>query len=94
MKKFIKMLFHRNNGLQDNDCEFTITKGLPQPINKLNYKDQLRVVKTLEQLPVGSSFPIRKELDYTVRKMTRDYFPEYKIIIRNIGTSKSVYRVA
>lgn len=94
MKKFFKKLFQGNNGSQDPDCEFTISKGLPQPINKIKYGDQLRVVDTLGNLSVGSSFPIRKELEYTVRKMANLKYPEYKIVIRNMGTSKRVFRLA
>ncbi len=94
MKKLFKMLFHRNNRIQNKESEFTITGGLPQPIRNVKYNDQLRVVKTLKNLPTGSSFPIRNELSYTVYKMVREYFPEYKIVIRNMGTSKRVYRVA
>jgi len=94
MKPLFKMLFDRNNGFQNPDREFTISRGLPQPINQIDYKTQLRVVDTLRQLPSGSSFPIRKELEYTVRKMTRDYFPEYKIVIRSLGETKRVYRLA
>jgi len=94
MKNLFGKLFKRNNQIQDKDCEFTISKRLPQPIRNVKYSDQLRVIEALENLPVGSSFPIRNELDYTVRKMRDLYFPEYKIIIRNMGTSKRVYRVA
>ena len=94
MKKLFRRLFNRNNKVQNKESEFTITGGLPQPIRNVKYSDQLRVVKTLENLSVGSSFPIRKDLDYTVRKMTQDYYPEYKIVIRNMGDSKRVYRVA
>jgi hypothetical protein len=94
MKKLFKMLFNRNNQIQDKDCEFTISKDLPQPIRNVKYSDQLRVIKALKNLSTGSSFPIPNELDYTVRKMRDVYFPEYKIVIRNMGTSKRVYRVA
>lgn len=94
MNKLIKRLFHWNDKIQDNNCEFTISKDLPQPIRNVKYSDQLRVIKALKSLSTGSSFPIPNELDYTVRKMRDVYFPEYKIVIRNMGTSKRVYRVA
>lgn len=94
MYSLIRKLFTSNNKNQDKDCEFTISKELPQPIRNVNYNDQLRVIKTLRNLPIGGSFPIPNELDYTVRKMRDQYFPEYKLIIRNMGTSKRVYRVA
>ena len=94
MKKLFRRLFNINNKVQNKESEFTITGDLPQPIRNVKYSGQLRVVKTLENLSVGSSFPIRKDLDYTVRKMTQDYYPEYKIVIRNMGDSKRVYRVA
>jgi len=92
MKKYFKMLFHRDNGSQRPDSEFAITRGLPLPIRKVTYNDQLRVIKTLEKLPKGGSFPINNELDYTVRKMAREYYPEYKISIRKVGATKRVYR--
>lgn len=94
MKKLFRRLFNRNNKVQNNESEFQITGGLPQPIRDVNYRDQLRVIKTLEKLPVGGSFPIPNELIYTVRKMSRDYFPEYRITIRNFGTSMRVFRSA
>jgi len=94
MYELIKRLFHRNNKIQDKDCEFTISGSHPQPIRNVKYSDQLRVIRTLEKLPVGGSFPIRNELTYTVRKMARDYFPEYRITIRNFGTSMRVFRAA
>jgi hypothetical protein len=94
MKKLIRMLFHWNNKIQDNDCEFTISKDLPEPIRNVKYSDQLMVIKTLKNLTIGSSFPIPNELEYTVRKMRDLYCPEYKIVIRNMGTSKRVYRRA
>jgi hypothetical protein len=94
MKKLIRMLFHRNNQSQDKDCEFTISKDLPEPIRNVKYSDQLRVIDALRKLPIGGSFPIPNELDYTVRKMRDLYCPEYKIVIRNMGTSKRVYRQA
>lgn len=94
MKNLFKRLFSKNNMVTKSESEFQITAGLPQPIANVNYTDQLRIIKTLENLPVGSSFPIRNELTYTVRKMARDHYPEYKITIRNFGTSQRVFRVA
>lgn len=87
-------MFQRNTKIQDVDREFTISKDVPQPIRNINPKDQRRIIETLKKLPVGSSFPVRNELEYTVRKMANIYFPEYKIVIRNMGTTKRVYRVA
>ena len=69
MKKIISKLFRRNIKFHDIDREFTITKEVPQPIRNVNPKDQMRIIETLGKLPVGSSFPIRNELEYTVRKM-------------------------
>ena len=91
---FFSRLFTRNNQFKDNEGEFPITSGMPLPIKNVNYIEQLRIVKTLERLPIGSSFPIKSELEYTVRKMSRDHFPEYKITIRNFGNSHRVFRVA
>jgi hypothetical protein len=94
MKEFISMMFRRNNNPQDVDCEFTITQDIPQPIRNIKPSEQMRVIETLRNLPVNGSFPIRNELEYTVRKMTGIYYPEYKIVIRNMGTSKRVFRLA
>ena len=87
MKKFFSWLFNRNNKVQNKEGEFTITGGLPKPIRNVKYSDQLRVIRTLEKLQINGSFPIPNELTYTVRKMSREYFPEYRITIRNFGTS-------
>ena len=94
MKKLIDLLSRRYNNSQDVDREFTITKDVPQPIRNINPKEQMRIIDTLRKLPVDGSFPIRNELDYTVRKMANLYHPEYKIVIRTMGTTKRVYRVA
>lgn len=94
MRNFLSKLFRRNTRFQDVDREFTISKGLPQPINGIHYSDQLRVIKTLENLSVGYSFPISKKLEYTVRKMADLNYPEYKLVIRNMGDTKRVFRVA
>lgn len=94
MKELILKMFRKNIKFQDVDREFTITREIPQPIRNVNPKDQMRIVETLRKLPVGSSFPIRNELEYTVRKMAQIYFPEYKLVIRNMGTAKRVFRLA
>lgn len=94
MKNLILRMFRKNIKFQDVDSEFTITREIPQPIRNVNPKDQMRIVETLRKLPVGSSFPIRNELEYTVRKMAQIYFPGYKLVIRNMGTSKRVFRLA
>lgn len=94
MKNLFKMLFKKKNWVQNKTSGFTITGGQPIPQEKVKFRDQLMVIRTLENLPVGGSFPIRNELTYTVRKVARDYFPEYRITIRNFGTSMRVFRAA
>jgi len=93
----MKPIFKRRPGKkishQNGDNLFPITEGLPQPIPNVKYTDQLRVIKTLDILPVGESFPVMKELVWTVRKMTRIYHPEYKIKVRNLGDSYRVFRI-
>jgi len=66
----------------------------PIPIKNINYKELLRLKDVLEKLPVKGSFPIKKELNYAVRKLVKDHFPEYDITIRNIGSSYLVIRKA
>lgn len=77
----------------DNDL-FVIENGIPEPLRKISYNDQLRIIETLKQLNPGDSFPIKKELMYPVRKMTNMYFPEYRVRIRQTGDSYRVFRRA
>jgi hypothetical protein len=92
-KKFKKMI-KRNPIVNTTGDEFPVSSRMPFPVRRVEYKDLLRVMEVLEKLPVGSSFPIKKELDYAVRKLARDYYPEYKLTVRNIGDSNRVFRVA
>jgi hypothetical protein len=95
MKNFIKKLFSRTMLLfNKNEKVFPITGSISYPTEKVNYRERMMVKRTLEKLSVGGSFPIRNELTYTVRKMVRDQFPEYRITIRNYGTSMRVFRAA
>jgi len=94
MKNFQKKVFQRNIKSQEVDNEFTISKDIPQPIRNINQKVLMKIIKVLRELTVGSSFPIRNELDYAVRKLAKIYVPEYKIVIRSLGDSKRVYRKA
>lgn len=94
MKALVSKMLGKYIKFRDPNREFTISKGLPQPVKPRLYKDQLRVIETLDKLPVGHSFPIRNELEYVVRKMYNQYHPEYKLVIRNMGTSKRVFRLA
>ena len=95
MKNFIKKLFSRTKLLfKKNEKVFPITGGISYSTEKVNYNEKMMVKRTLEKLPVGGSFPIRNELTLTVRKIARDYFPEYRITIRNYGTSMRVIRAA
>ena len=71
-----------------------IEHGLPLPIRKVNFNDQLQLMKVLEKLPKGSSFKVNSDLRYAVQKISKDHFPEYKISIRSVGDSYRAYRVA
>lgn len=77
-----------------NKDEFPVSSRMPFPIRRVEYRDLLRLMEVLEGLPIGSSFPIKKELDYAVRKLGKDYYPEYKLTVRNTGDSNRVFRVA
>lgn len=81
----------KNKGI---NCEFQITKGLPMPIANVNYETQLRITEILKTLPVGGSFPVRSKLSNSVRKVAKVIFPEYKIVVKNFGSSHRVFRVA
>lgn len=93
MKTIFKRRPEKRSIQQNGDDQFPITEGLPQPIPNVKYRDQLRVVRTLDNLPVGGSFPVMKELVYTVRKMTKVYHPDYEIKVRNLGDSYRVFRI-
>ena len=77
-----------------NNDIFVIEKGIPEPLRNISYNDQLRIIETLKQLTPGDSFSIKKELTYPVKKMSNNYFPEYKIRILRIGDSYRVFRRA
>lgn len=94
MKNFIKKLFSRTRFFKKNERELTIFGGVRFSTEKVNYSEKMMIKRTLEKLTVGGSFPIRNELTLTVRKMARDHFPEYRITIRNYGTSMRVIRAA
>ena len=94
MSKRFKRLIKRNNLVNTSGDEFPISARMPMPIRRVDYKYLLRLMKVLEGLPVGSSFPIKKELDYAVRKLARDYYPEYKLTVRDTGDLNRVFRVA
>ena len=91
-KKFRKVI-KCNNMVHTNGDEFPVSARMPLPIRRVTYKDLLKLMKVLEGLPVGSSFPIKSELAYPVRKLARDYFPEYKLSVRDTGDSHRVFRV-
>jgi hypothetical protein len=77
-----------------NNDIFVIEKGIPEPLRKISYSDQLRIIETLKQLNPGDSFSIKKEMMHPVRKMTNMYFPEYKVRIMQTGDSYRVFRRA
>lgn len=97
MKK-IKSSFSRWLNWSDRknsiDCEFQVTEGLPLPVPNVNYDEQLRITKILKTLPVGGSFPVRSKLSNSVRKVAKVLFPEYKIVVKNFGSSHRVFRIA
>ena len=71
-----------------------IEKGMPIPISRMKYDVLLEYKQVLARLKPGDSFSIKKELDYPVRKLSKDHFPEYKITIRSTGTMSRVFRLA
>lgn len=83
-----------NSTQKVNNDIFVIEKGIPEPLRKISYSDQLRIIETLKQLNPGDSFSIKKEMMHPVRKMTNMYFPEYKVRIMQTGDSFRVFRRA
>ena len=76
-----------------NKDEIIIENEMPLPIKGVDYQEQLRILYAMKSLSLKSSFLVREQLRYAVRKMANDYLPEYKISIRKIGESYRVYRV-
>lgn len=93
MKKFLLRLLGLTNQ-QSAEEVIIIEKNKPLPIKKVKYSDLLRITDTFEKLPINGSFPISNELDYAARKIAKEHFPEYKITIRSMGTTKRVFRKA
>ena len=89
-KTLVRKIDQSVNG--ENDTQ--ITMDLQIPMKNVNYRDQVRIVNILYSLPVNGSFPVKNELVPVVRKMHRDYFPEYKLRIVDFGTSHRVFRRA
>jgi hypothetical protein len=94
MKKIIKWFISCFRNTKNKESVYTINGVVPRPMRSVKYGDQIRVIKSLETLPVKGSFPVGKELKYTVYKMARDYFPEYKIRVVNFGSTLRVFRAA
>lgn len=93
MKSFIMRILGLKNQQRVIE-EYIIEKNKPLPIKKVKYRDLLRITDTFEKLPIGGSFPISNELDYATRKIAKEHYPEYKITIRSLGTTKRVFRKA
>jgi hypothetical protein len=92
---YIKSFLTRRSRKPTEHIEpFPIDKGMIEPSRGVVYKDQLRILKTLELIKPNESFPITDELRYPVRRLTDKHFPEYKIVIRKLGDSYRVYRRA
>jgi hypothetical protein len=94
MSNKFRKLIKRNNMVNTSTDEFSVSSRMPFPIRRVDYKVLLRLMKVLEGLPAGSSFPIKSEHAYAVRKLARDYYPEYKLSVWNLGDSHRVFRVA
>lgn len=90
MKHFFKKLFGKN---RKNENEISIENDMPFPIKGVDYKEVLKVKKYLENLGSGQSFAVEKRLEYTVRRITNQHFPEYKITIRQTGGFVRVFRL-
>lgn len=89
-KTLVRKIDQNVNGEHD----IQITMDLPIPMKNVNYRDQVRIVNILYNIPVNGSFPVKNELIPVVRKMHRDHFPEYKLRIVDFGTSHRVFRRA
>ena len=93
MSKRFKKLIKRNNMVNTVGDEFPVSSRMPMPVRRVDYKVLLRLMKVLEGLPEGSSFPIKNEHVYAVRRLAGNYYPEYKITIRDTGDSHRVFRI-
>jgi hypothetical protein len=94
MRNNFKKILKKYDRLSVQETEFPVSDRMPLPIRRVDYNVLLRLLKVLEGLPDGSSFPIKCEHAYAVRKLSHDYHPEYKITVRNTGNSHRVFRVA
>lgn len=92
MNTFIENLRQILNRNRNN--EIIIESGMPLPIKRVKYQDQLSVLRALGRMKPGDSFPVGQELTYAVRKMANDHHSEMKISVRKIGDSYRVFRVA
>ena len=94
MCKFLSFFSGSSKKPMEHVEPFPIDKGMIEPSRGVVYKDQRRILKTLEQIKPNESFPITEELRYPVRRLTDKHFPEYKVVIRKLGDSYRVYRRA
>ena len=93
MRNRFKKLIKSNNMVNTSVDDFPVSSRMPMPVRRVDYKVLLRLMKVLEGLPEGSSFPIKREYDYAVRRLAKSHYPEYKITIRDTGDSHRVFRI-
>lgn len=72
--------------------EVKIESNMPSPIKGVEYDILIKYKEVLGRLQVGESFVITKDLNYAIRRVAIECFPEYKISIKNIGLMDRVFR--
>ena len=72
--------------------EVQIDTNMPTPIKGVEYDVLIKYKQVLGKLNVGESFVITKDLNYAIRRIASDCYPEYKVSIRNTGLMDRVFR--
>ena len=72
--------------------EVQIDTNMPTPIKGVEYDVLIKYKQVLGKLNVGESFVITKDLNYAIRRIANDCYPEYKVSIRNTGLMDRVFR--
>lgn len=72
--------------------EVKIDTNMPRPIKGIEYDILIKYKEVLGKVQVGESFAITKDLNYAIRQIVKDCYPEYLISIRNTGLMDRVFR--
>lgn len=72
--------------------EVKIESNMPSPIKGVEYDILIKYKEVLGRLQVGESFVITKDLNYAIRRVAIECYPNYKISIKNTGLMDRVFR--